>query len=814
MAATFAAIRPLAAAVARARALASRHPRHFVLTAFVAGLLLGPLGASATVLGLLAASALAGRPELLAVAGIAVLAGAGIAAARLHALDAGVLGSLQGRAIAPRATLLEPIRQRAGGPAVARARLLDGPGAGEQVVLRIRSYAHDDRPWPQVGDQLRVRGTLAPLGQYDAYQRRRNAHAALDVTRLDRTEARRGGIAGALDGVRRRAERGLEQRLAAPEQALLRGMVLGEDERLSDPVERDFQRAGLAHILAVSGENVMLLATLVLFAGAALGVDLRLRLLVALALIAIYVPLAGGGPSIQRAGVMGVAGLVAALAGRPASRWYALALAAAATLILNPRAAGEPGWQLSFAAVVALLIGVAPLRTALAPRLPGIAVEATAISLAATLGTAPLMALQFQQVSLASLAANLLAAPAIAPVMWLGMLAAAVAQVAPALAAPFTLLAGPLLVFIASVAHVCAAAPLAAVPVAAPPWAIAAGSAALGVGAMLVLRRWRRRPPLDARPLDAPPLDAPSAGATVTALRADAGGPRRSLVARIRWARVATLAALAAAPLAGAAHLAAAARPSPLAPGELVVSFLDVGQGDATLIQLDGTSLLVDTGVPDGPIEQRLAEAGVDDLDALLLTHAESDHEGAALDVIERHRPRLVLDGGAGWPSPVQRGLPAALALVHAHVHVPQAGETIAIGPLRLRVLWPTPLPPGATPSGNPNERAVVARLEAIGFSLLLTADAESDVTGPLAPQPVDALKVAHHGSDDPGLPALLARLHPRVAAIEVGRHNTYGHPAASTLAALRAVPTVVRTDRDGTVRLHVRGRQVWVEHG
>ncbi len=70
----------------------------------------------------------------------------------------------------------------------------------------------------------------------------------------------------------------------------------------------------------------------------------------------------GAGPSIQRAGVMGVAGLFAALAGRPSRRWYALLLAAALTLILNPRAAGEPGWQLSFAAVAALLAGAPPLR--------------------------------------------------------------------------------------------------------------------------------------------------------------------------------------------------------------------------------------------------------------------------------------------------------------------------------------------------------------------------------------------------------------------------------------------------------------------
>ena len=132
-------------------------------------------------------------------------------------------------------------------------------------------------------------------------------------------------------------------------------MVLGQDERLSEAVRTDFQRSGLAHLLAVSGQNVVLLAMLALGGGMVAGIGLRARLAVALALVVVYVPLAGGGPSIQRAGVMGGAGLVAALAGRPASRWYALGLAAAATLALNPRVSGEPGWQLSFAAVVGLL---------------------------------------------------------------------------------------------------------------------------------------------------------------------------------------------------------------------------------------------------------------------------------------------------------------------------------------------------------------------------------------------------------------------------------------------------------------------------
>ena len=106
-----------------------------------------------------------------------------------------------------------------------------------------------------------------------------------------------------------------------------------------------------------------------------------------------------------------------------------------------------------------------------------------------------------------------------------------------------------------------------------------------------------------------------------------------------------------------------------------------------------------------------------------------------------------------------------------------------------------------------------MAHVQVGDFDLLLPADAESNVTAALALPEVEALKVAHHGSADEGLPAMLERTDPEFAVIEVGRGNTYGHPAPSTLSALRAVPHVHRTDTEGTVRLHVRGGDMRIEH-
>jgi competence protein ComEC len=378
------------------------------------------------------------------------------------------------------------------------------------------------------------------------------------------------------------------------------------------------------------------------------------------------------------------------------------------------------------------------------------------------------MALHFQQLSLASLPANLLAAPAIAPVMWLGVLAGVAAQIAAPLALPFAALTAPLLVYLQRVAQLTAATPISTIEFEASPALIALAAVAAAGVSVVVARAWRRR---------------------------------RSV--RRAWL----------VPIAGAAAvLALSLRGAEAAPrpGELVVSFLDVGQGDATLIQLGRTAVLVDTGPPEGPVVKRLRQSGVERLDALFLTHAEADHEGAAPQVIAGFKPRLVVDGGAGWHSPVQRALPQAVAAAKSRAVAPSSGERIDVGGLRFAILWPKA---ADVHEGNPNDHAIVARLTHGAFSMLLTADAESNVTTPLDLEPVDVLKVAHHGSADPGLAQLLERLRPRIAAIEVGRRNRYGHPAKSTLAALLAkVPSVYRTDRDGTIRLRVINDRISVQ--
>ena len=467
------------------------HPRHLVLGAVVAGLLAAPLGLLAVGIALGALAVLAGRGVLVPAVALALCAGCLAADLRLQALGESALHADPQRVVNTRVTLVEAPARRESGTRAAMGELAYGPGAGERVLLRAPPYARWEGS-PRIGAEVAVRGRILPLGERESHAGRRGAQAVLQAEAARPTGRVRGGPAGGLDRVRERAEAAVSRGLPTELGALARGMVLGQDDALSDEQQEDFRASGLAHLVAASGTNVLLLCALVLGLSSLVGLPLRARLALCITLVAAYVPLAGAGPSIQRAGVMGVAALVAALAGRPSSRWYAVLLAAALTLAWNPRSAGDVGWQLSFAAVLAMGALARPLRERMvAARVPPALAEALALALAATVGTAPLLALHFERLSLVSLPANLLAVPVVAPIMWIGTVAAVVGQLSATLAAPIAALAVWPLAFLAQVGKTAAGLPLAEVKLALPgPVGLAMAYALLGA---LALSRAVRR---------------------------------------------------------------------------------------------------------------------------------------------------------------------------------------------------------------------------------------------------------------------------------------------------------------------------------
>jgi len=706
--------------------------------------------------GLGALSAVLPRARFALLAICLAFAGSWWGSVRLETMDRSLLSAETGRAGVVRVTVTGPARRSPFAIRIpARVERFADLDVREPVLLQLPV----GRSPPQ-GAILELPAVVAAPrpsdGGFDerTWLRRRGVHVILRGSDFE-VVGRRGGLGGVADRVRSAIASALASGVSGERRAVLLGIVLGEDEGLAQSLRDDFRASGLYHLLAVSGQNVAIVAGGVLLVAWLLGIPRMAGQVGALAAIAAYVLAVGAQPSVVRAGVAGGLASLAWMCARERDRWWFLLLGALVLLAWSPYNLLDPGFQLSFAAVAAIFTMVPRLlRWLEGYPLPRAAAAVVAVSTACGAATAPILLFQFGSVPAYSVVANAMAAPVVAPLLGIGLLAAAVHPIVPDVAALLAWLDGWLAAYLVLCARAVAALPHAQ--------------------------------------LSAAPVFVATAGLVVVI----------ALGKRSRTLGVAVAAA-------GLVAIAWRAAPDPVLPPPtgLRVTFLDVGQGDATLIQVPYGSMLIDQGPPEAKVARQLGRLGVRDLSLLVLTHPQRDHVGGAADVLRSTSVRLVLDPRLAASAPEERAALSEARKRRVPIDTARPGVEYAIGRLRVRVLWPDG--PGV-PSEDPNARAVVCLVSYGEVDVLLGADAESPVLLPLRLPPVEMIKVSHHGSADALLPALLQELRPKVAVISVGEGNTYGHPTPETLAALDAAPglAVYRTDRDGAVTIESDGRR------
>jgi competence protein ComEC len=702
------------------------------------------------------------RERIVALSIALAVAGLWWGSARLESLDRSVLAPRIGEVGPAVVEITGPTRRTPFSLRVpARIRRFRGADLRESVLLQLPL----GRAPPQGALIETVVELRAPRGPSDGFDertllRRRGVHVVARGRDWD-VVGHRGGFAGLADRIHRRLADSIAPGLAGERRAVLAGLVLGEEEGLSEDLRDAFRASGLYHLLAVSGQNVAFVAGGVLLVAWLLGISRLVAEVGALAAIGGYVLAVGWQPSVVRAGVAGALASLAWLASRPSDRWYFLLLGAAVLMAWTPYSLLEPGFQLSFAAVAAIFVAVPRLVRALEGYpVPRVLAGIVAVSGACGLATAPILLFQFGSIPAYSIASNALTAPAVAPCFGLALLTAALDHVAPQAAVAGAWVNGWLAAYIAGCARLVGGLPGA--QMSSKPLLLAA---AVAIGALYTLRRlpaWRRP------------------GFVV-------------------------LIGVAALGLAGW-KLQSAAPPPP--PNGLRLTVLDVGQGDSILLQVPEGAVLVDQGPPEAEVDDQLRRLGIRRVALLVLTHPQRDHVGGASEVLEHLRVDRALDPGIPSESPDEAAALAAAGKRHVRVTRAQAGVVFRIGRLRLQLLWPDG--PGVA-GADPNLRATVIVASYGKVDALLTADAESPVTVPLNPPRVEILKVAHHGSADDGLPRLLELTRPAVAVISCGRNNDYGHPAPSTVATLTAVRDLelFRTDLDGRVVIETDGERI-----
>jgi competence protein ComEC len=377
---------------------------------------------------------------LLAAACALALVGWWWGSARLDRLDDSVLLSQVGRAERAVVVVTAPPRR-------ARFDLKAAVQVRRFGFLRLDEPAQLELPLgrapPAQGAILDVRAEAklprGPAHGFDErkWLRRRGIHVVLAGDDW-RQIGRRGGLGGVADSARRWLGGSAAVGLHGERRGVIEGVVLGDENGLPRQLRDRFRASGLYHLLAVSGQNVVLVAGGALFVAWLLGVPRWLGHVGALLAIAAYVLAVGPQPSVIRAGVAGALASVAWLTARQTDKWYFLLLGALGLLAWNPYVVLDAGFQLSFSAVVAIFVLVPRLQRRLGGYpVPAKLGEVLAVSTACGVATAPVLWLQFHAVPLVAVPANAAAAPAVVPLLALAFAAALVATFAPAAAALF-----------------------------------------------------------------------------------------------------------------------------------------------------------------------------------------------------------------------------------------------------------------------------------------------------------------------------------------------------------------------------------------
>lgn len=669
----------------------------------------------------------------------------------------------------------------------------DGETIPIEGDILIRTFRF---PVVQYGTRVRVEGRLDEPPRYDtfdyqAYLARQGIYSYMSLPSLVVLEENAGQpIYQALFAFKNRASTTIAQILPHPQSDLLTGILLGDDNGLPPELAEQFRITGMTHIIAISGFNIALIIAIFLSVGD-FFLSKRGAGMTAIVGIVVYTLLVGADASVVRAAVMGVIFVLTRRGlGRPTFAYSSLFVAGALMTLWNPLTLWDVGFQLSFAATLSLMLYADPIsrvvRRWLLKRFHRHAVktimnlisEPILITISAQILTLPLMMGYFGQLSLISFVANALILPAQTGVMLWGGLATLLGLVWLALGQVLGWIAFLFLWYTTSMVRLLATVPLATVPI-----DLSAGGVVLIYGVIGAISYYALHPERE----------------TIRQAVSQNFSQRVALTGSVLIALV----------TGGWANT----QPD----GRLHIHFLDVGQGDATLIVTPtGRQILIDGGYYPTVLNDHLGTHipfWDTSLDMVIATHADADHVSGLVEVFERYEVSTLMTDGTilGASNVYDEMLNAAMAQ-DVPVHVAQAGETIIIEDgVRLEIVHPAV--DFVTESRNDN--SVSVRVVYGDFSVLLTGDAEIEGEQAMLTNGSDlsalVMKAGHHGANNATSPALLWAVQPQIVVVSSGEGNNFGHPHPDVLARVWQRGTaVLRTDQLGTISVATDGQAMW----
>jgi competence protein ComEC len=677
------------------------------------------------------------------------------------------------------------------------------------ALIRLPRY-----PGYHYGDVLQVTGELETPQPFDSFDYRsylahEGIHSILYYPQIEVLDSGEGvRLLRWTYALRERLSVSLTKALPEPQCSLAQGILLGIRGNIPYSLNEAFSRTGTAHLLAISGLHISIVIGMVLSL-AILAFGRRYSIYIWLALLAIwlYVLLTGMRPPVIRGAIMGSLFLIAEFLGRQRSAIIALAFAAAAMVGVQPGVLWTVSFQLSFLAMAGLILlfpqfqiwGRQVVATSSGDRealmtTGAMVTDALAVTLAAVTAVWPLVAYYFGIVSLVALPATFFSLSALPAIIVTAGLVAFAGLLVPLLAQVLGWLAWLFLSYLLLIVHGFDALPGSSLELASvSSWQVWCYYIVLAAAVAVVSRRKQL---------------AGSFSRLASGLKAiiPAHLPRKWLipalliVAILVWSVVLT-------------------RPD----DKLHVSFLDIGQGDAILIQTPAQQDILIDGGPD-PQKANLELSKKlpfwdRAIDLVISTQPQADHITGLVEVLQRYKVRQVLDADVSYDSPIYQQWLELVEQKQIRRDIAGAGQEIDLGHgITIEVLNPPPDLFQGT-SSDVDNNGVVLRLSWGKVSFLFTADigreAEFELIGQRANLKSTVLKVAHHGSNTSTSPQFLAAVDPEVAVVSVGTDNPFGHPSSEVVERLEervGADNVYLTSERGTIELITDGERLWLK--
>lgn len=649
-----------------------------------------------------------------------------------------------------------------------RALLLEKDRESQKTDFRLYVISPQEEH-VEKGDLLHVRGDLVSPGEgVQEYLRKERCFWVVKPSQIEDMGTTLTPAEEFFRDLRLKIEKEIDAMVSFPENEFLKGVLVGRVVNLDNSAALPFRETGTSHILAASGTNVALLVAFFLIIGYILGLRRRAVLLISIPFILMYATLCEWLPSISRATIMVLVGILSMLVRREKDFPTTLALSALIVLLLNPLALFYLDFQLSFLAVACLTAFSPEMQRWVPGKTPKILKNSLFATISCQIGVAPLIASQFHNLSLIAPLANMIILPLVSILLPAGLISVSLSLLLPGIGRPLLWTVGQGANLTYDVAKGLGALPLANLIVpSAPSWLQGIYWVTLLCSLGIALLGFQER--------------------------------RRALATKLMTIIFLTF------------SLWMALFPFLFPVQLLEAHFIDVGEGDSILVRTpDGLNLLWDSGENSKSLKY-LQSLGVNSLDLVFISHSHSDHLNGIFPILDNIPIKMVIVNQEDRGESLLK-LKEELEKKGIPLKEVEEGYSIRTNLAQLKILAPSE----EARDWKLNDLSLVGKFSFGETDLLLTGDIENNGREHLKKEGgIDAeiLKVPHHGSATSIDKEFLEMIHPLVAVISVGKDNSYGHPSQITLGLLKEEGVLtLETSISGSITVQSDGKFITIK--